>query len=82
MIIDIFCGESLDCIQAPEFKAPIIQAMDESIPYIMFMKHFPIFRLMMESCPPYLSKVLSPGANGLVDFRKVIYASSEPRSDR
>lgn len=71
--LDIFCGQSLGAIESPTFDAPIIQSMDEGVSYIMLMKHFPILQLLMNHCPPWMSKLLSPKANGMVDFRNVTY---------
>lgn len=76
--LDIFCGQSLGAIESPTFDAPIIQSMDEGVSYIMLMKHFPILQLLMNHCPPWMSKLLSPKANGMVDFRNVTYPMRHP----
>ncbi|GES60586.1 putative cytochrome P450 [Aspergillus terreus] len=68
----IFCGQSLGAIESPTFDAPIIQSMDEGVSYIMLMKHFPILQLLMNHFPPWMSKLLSPKANGMVDFRNFL----------
>jgi hypothetical protein len=71
MTLDIFCGQSVGTLQSLDFEPPLLQAMDESVNYIMLMKHFPILQTLMQRCPPWLAKVLSPKASGMVDFREV-----------
>ncbi|KAJ5882937.1 uncharacterized protein N7473_009823 [Penicillium subrubescens] len=68
----IFCGQSVGTLQSLDFDPPLLQAMDESVNYIMLMKHFPILQTLMQRCPPWLAKILSPKASGMVDFREFL----------
>lgn len=67
-------GKSVDAIHAPEFKAPILVAMDASMPVFVAFKHFSFYKNMIINCPPKLSKILSPPTAGLVDLQQVCYA--------
>lgn len=71
-IITRLCfGTTVDAIHAPDFKAPIIVAMDASLPVFVRFKHFEWYKNMIMNCPPNLSKILSPPTAGLVDLQQV-----------
>lgn len=71
-VITYLCfGKSVDAIDAPGFKAPIIVAMDASLPVFVRFKHSEIYKNMIMNCPPKLSKIISPATAGLVDLQQV-----------
>lgn len=71
-IITYLCfGKSVDAINEPDFKAPIIVAMDASLPVFVRFKHSEMYKNMIMNCPPNLSKILSPATAGLVDLQQV-----------
>jgi len=71
-IITFFCfGKSVDAINAPQFHAPIIEAMDASLPVFVWFKHSDIYKNMILKCPPKISKIISPPTRGLVDLQQV-----------
>ncbi len=71
-IITYLCfGRSVDAIDEPGFKAPIIVAMDASLPVFVRFKHSEIYKKMIVNCPPTISKVISPATAGLVDLQQV-----------
>ncbi|KAK8048607.1 hypothetical protein PG994_010337 [Apiospora phragmitis] len=50
-----FCfGTSLDALKAPEFRAPLLVAMDAALPGFAVMKHFPLLRRIALSLPSWL----------------------------
>jgi cytochrome P450 len=74
-IITYLCfGSSVDAINAPGFQAPIIEAMDASLPVFVRFKHSEMYKNMIMNCPPKLSKILSPATSGLVDMQQMIKA--------
>lgn len=64
-------GQSVNAINEPGFKAPIIVAMDASLPVFVRFKHFEFYKNMIMNCPPNLSKILSPATSGLIDLQQV-----------
>jgi hypothetical protein len=68
---DLCFGNNLDAIRAPEYKAPIIKAMDSSLPAFVGFKHSSLLKEAVMNCPPKLSKFISPATAGLVDLRQV-----------
>ena len=71
-IITYLCfGNSVDALNSPGFKAPIIVAMDASLPVFVRFKHFEWYKNMIMNCPPKISKVVSPSTAGLVDLQQV-----------
>ncbi len=71
-VITYLCfGQSVDAINEPNFKAPIIVAMDASLAVFVRFKHSDFYKNMIMNCPPRLSKILSPATAGLVDLQQV-----------
>lgn len=64
-------GKTVDAIDAPDFKAPILLAMDASMPVFIRFKNSDLYKNMILKCPPKLSKILSPSTAGLVDLQQV-----------
>src|ERR1700744_98023 len=72
-VVTYLCyGQSVDAIHAPEFKAPIIEAMDASLPVFVRFKHSELYKNMIMKCPPDLSRKISPETKGLVDLQQLI----------
>jgi cytochrome P450 len=74
IITNLCFGTSVDAINAPGFKAPIIEAMDASLPVFIRFKHSEMYKNMIMNCPPELSKRISPATRGLVDMQQMIKA--------
>ena len=71
-IICTFCfGRPIHAINAPDFKAPIVVAMDASLPVFIRFKYSDLYKSMVMKCPPKLSKIISPSTAGLVDLQQV-----------
>src|SRR5882757_6623205 len=68
---DLCFGNSVDAINAPEHKAPIILAMDASLPVFVGFKHSSLLKGMIVNCPPDLSRIVSPATSGLIDLQQV-----------
>ena len=71
-IICTFCfGKSIHAVDAPNFAAPIVVAMDASLPVFIRFKYSEVYKNMIMHCPPKLSRVISPSTAGLVDLQEV-----------
>lgn len=71
--ITTFCfGMSVDAINEPEFAAPIVTAMDNSLPTFHLFKHFPLFRKTIFSLPPWLAIKASPETAGLTNLQVLL----------
>ncbi|KAK6842675.1 hypothetical protein PG987_003535 [Apiospora arundinis] len=61
-----FCfGTSLEALDAPEFRAPLLVAMDAALPGFVVMKHFPLLRKIALSLPSWFVGGLYPDMVGL-----------------
>lgn len=65
-------GQSVDATNIPDFKAPIIEAMDASNPIFIRFKHSEIYKNMILKCPSNLSRKISPETSGLLDLQELI----------
>ncbi|KAL6703855.1 hypothetical protein ACN47E_008989 [Coniothyrium glycines] len=72
-MITTFCfGKPIHAVDAPDFKAPIVVAMDASLPVFLLFKYSDTFKNMILNCPPKLSKIMSPATAGLVDLQQLL----------
>ncbi|KAK9343599.1 cytochrome P450 [Lipomyces starkeyi] len=72
--ITAFCfAKSIDTMDAPEFKAPIVEAMEAANPTFVLFKHFALFRKLIFSLPPSLAMKFSPETAGLTQH-PIIYS--------
>ncbi|KAK7969286.1 cytochrome p450 domain-containing protein [Apiospora saccharicola] len=61
-----FCfGTSLDALDVPDFRAPLLVAMDAALPGFAVMKHFPLLRKVALHLPPWLIGAIYPDLVGL-----------------
>jgi hypothetical protein len=73
--ITSFCfAKSVDALAAPDFKAPIIEAMEASLPAFVLFKHFSLIRRAVFGMPPWLSVIVSPQTAGLINLQRVLGA--------
>ncbi len=71
--ITAFCfAQSVDAIDAPNYAAPIIQAMEASLPTFIVFKHFPLLRNLIFSLPPWLAIKASPRTAGLTQLQVLL----------
>jgi cytochrome P450 len=71
--ITAFCfAKSVNAIDEPEFAAPIVVAMDNSLPTFHLFKHFPPFRKTILSLPPWLAIKASPETAGLTHLQVIL----------
>lgn len=74
-VILSFCfARNVGAISAPGFRAPIIEAMDVSLPVFLVFRNFPSIRRLVLSLPPWISVWLSPAAAGLLQVRQMLTA--------
>ncbi|KAJ9612893.1 hypothetical protein H2200_002834 [Cladophialophora chaetospira] len=72
-MVTTFCfARSVDAIDAPDFKAPIVEAMHTSNPTFVLLKHFPLFRKTLFSLPPWLAIKASPETAGLTNLQVIL----------
>ena len=74
VITSLSFGNSVDAVHAPDHRAPIILAMDASLPVFVRFKHAAWYRAMIMNCPPRLSRIISPETAGLVDLQQLLKA--------
>jgi hypothetical protein len=71
--ITSYCfAKSVDAISAPDWQAPIVVAMDNSLPTFHLFKHFPLFRKTIFSLPPWLAIKASPETAGLTELQVIL----------
>ncbi|KAK0113954.1 hypothetical protein ONS95_014199 [Cadophora gregata] len=71
-IIDFCFAKSVNAMDEPDFKAPIVKAMDASLPTFHLFKHFPLFRKTIFSLPPWLAIKASPQTAGLTNLQTIL----------
>ncbi|KAH7383046.1 putative P450 monooxygenase [Cadophora sp. MPI-SDFR-AT-0126] len=71
-IIDFCFAKSVHAMDEPDFKAPIVEAMDASLPTFHLFKHFPLFRKTIFSLPPWLAIKASPETAGLTHLQVIL----------
>lgn len=72
MLSALCFGNSVNAVDALNHEAPIILAMDASLPVFVRFKHAAWYKNMIIHCPPTLSKIISPETAGLVDLQQVL----------
>jgi cytochrome P450 len=71
--ITAYCfAKSVDAINEPAWQAPIVVAMDNSLPTFHLFKHFPLFRKLIFSLPPWLAIKASPETAGLTHLQVIL----------
>jgi hypothetical protein len=69
--ITSFCfGTSMNATAARHFAAPIIEAMDASMPIVPLLRHFPMIKNGTEVLPADLISTLQPQMAGLMELRE------------
>ena len=71
--VTAFCfGTSVNALDEPDFAAPIVTAMDASLPSFHAFKNFPLFRKTIFSLPPWLAIKASPETAGLTKIQVIL----------
>ena len=74
-MVTTFCfARTVNAMNAPGFRAPIVEAMDVSSPTFVMLKHFPLFRKTLFSLPPWLAIKASPETAGLTNLQVILGA--------
>ncbi|OAL04258.1 cytochrome P450 monooxygenase-like protein [Phaeosphaeriaceae sp. SRC1lsM3a] len=81
MIMTLCFGKPIQAVDAPDFRAPIVLAMDASSPIFIRFKYSELYKNMIMKCPPNLSKKLSPETAGLVDLQELLRNQINDLSD-
>lgn len=73
--ITSFCfAKSVDALSAPNFRAPIIEALEASLPASVAFKHFTLIRKAVFRMPKWLSIKISPPMAGLIHLQEILGA--------
>lgn len=71
--VTTFCfARSVNAMDAPNFHAPIVEAMHLTNPTFVLLKHFPLFRKLLFSLPPWLAVKASPETAGLTNVQVIL----------
>jgi cytochrome P450 len=63
--ISAFCfGKSLNALSIPDFRAPIVLAMDYANPEFLPFKHLPSYRSLIWTLPPWIAAKFLPDTSG------------------
>ncbi|KNG46269.1 cytochrome p450 monooxygenase, partial [Stemphylium lycopersici] len=72
-VITTLCfGSPVNAVDAPDFEAPIVVALDASMPASLYFKYSDLFKNFIMKCPPNISRVLSPATAGLIDLNQLL----------
>lgn len=71
VITNVLFAKSIDSLDEPGFQAPIIVAMESTLPSFLLFRHFPLIRWLVFSMPPWLTMITAPKMKGLLDLQKV-----------
>lgn len=81
VVTSLCFGKPIEAIASPDFKAPILLAMDASLEIFPRFKHFAWYKNMIMGCPPKISRVVSPATAGLLDLQESIRNQIDDLSD-
>jgi hypothetical protein len=71
-ILTYLCyGNSINAMDEPDFKAPLVEAMHTVTPLSPMLQHFSLYKSMIQNIPPKISIKLSPETAGLVRMQQV-----------
>jgi cytochrome P450 len=70
-----FCfAKSVDALGEPEFKAPIVEAMEVSSDCLILFKHFPWLQSIVFLLPRSLTVRITPPTSGIIRVMKILSA--------
>ncbi len=72
MITEFCFAKSVGAMDEPDFAAPIVIAMDNSLPTFHLFHHLPWFRKTIFSLPPWLAIKASPETAGLTHLQVIL----------
>ncbi|SMR47245.1 unnamed protein product [Zymoseptoria tritici ST99CH_3D1] len=73
-IVTYCFAQDIHATEAKDFQAPVVVAMDASLPTFVVFKHFSAVRKLVFSFPGWLTKMTAPGLGGLVDLQQLLGA--------
>ncbi|KAF2456731.1 cytochrome P450 monooxygenase-like protein [Lineolata rhizophorae] len=69
-IITYLCfGHAVDALKVPNYRAPIIEAMDAALGSFVLFRNFEWFKSLILGIPPRISRVISPPTRGLAELQ-------------
>ena len=69
VIMSVCLGESLNVLEDPKFRHPVVVFLEQSLPLVWVFKHIPIIRIMLLGIPDKVNEKM--GAHGLLLLKKV-----------
>ena len=82
MITSLCFARSVNAMAAPDFNAPIVEAMEATIPTARVFVHFPWVKVVVMRLPPWLIMRVSPTMTGLLQLRRRLGAQIEEVCNR
>ncbi|KAF7195669.1 Cytochrome P450 monooxygenase [Pseudocercospora fuligena] len=74
-VVTQYCfAKDVKSTEAKDFQAPIVIAMDASLPGFVVFRHFEPVRQIVFSLPGWLTKLTNPALAGLVDLQELLGA--------
>jgi hypothetical protein len=70
-IMYFYFAKSADSLGEPDFKAPIVEAMEVSSDRILLFKHFPLLQTILSILPTYISAI-TPQTSGISKVLKIL----------
>lgn len=74
IMADLCFGHSVDALKVPDYKAPIILAMDGTKPAFQRFKHSSMYKNMIMGTPPEIAKIIAPETKGLIELQQTLRA--------
>jgi cytochrome P450 len=73
-IVTYCFAQDVHATEAEDFRAPVVVAMDASLPSFVVFKHFSGLRKLVLSFPRWLTMLTAPALAGLVDLQELLGA--------
>jgi cytochrome P450 len=75
VITHLCFGKDIKAVEAPDFKAPLVEALHNSTPAFTVFRHFSLLRKMVFNMPPKMSIAMNPDTKGLIQMQQLLSKS-------
>lgn len=72
--MSFYFAKSMDTLGEPEFKAPIVEAMEAAADRSLIYRHFPLLQTVVRFLPVPLTKMIFPQASAISGVRRILSA--------
>ncbi|PPJ57248.1 hypothetical protein CBER1_02809 [Cercospora berteroae] len=73
-IVEYCFAKDVESMEVEDFQAPVVVAMDASLPSFILFKHFSLLRKTVFGLPGWLTRLSNPALAGLVDLHELLSA--------